>query len=163
MTAAPLDHGDTAGIVVRPPLLVLGALAVGFVIDYLWPLGLIGIAVPRATRIILGIGLFVAGGVLAAWAFEHFRRAGTKIPTSQPTLALVTGGPYRHSRNPIYTAMGIAFLGIALAADSVWLFALLIPVMVVLRYGVIAREEAYLARKFGEEYRRYTTSVRRWL
>lgn len=163
MTAPPQDHGDTAGVLVRPPLLVLGALAVGFVINYLWPLGVIGIAVPRAARIILGLGLFVAGGGLAAWSFAHFRRAGTNIPTSRPTVALVTTGPYRYSRNPIYSAMGIAFFGIALAADSVWLFALLIPVLLVLRYGVIAREEAYLARKFGKEYRRYTASVRRWL
>ena len=163
MTAAPQDPGNTAGVVVRPPLLVLGALAVGFVLEYLWPLGAIGIAVPRATRIVLGLGLFAAGGALAAWAFVHFRRAGTNIPTSQPTLALVTGGPYRHSRNPIYAAMGVAFFGIALVADSVWLFALLIPVMLVLHYGVIAREEAYLARRFGEEYRRYRASVRRWL
>ncbi len=163
MTATPEDRGDAAGVLVRPPLLVLGALAVGLVIDRLWPLGLIGTAIPRAARIVLGIGLFGAGGALAAWAFVHFRRAGTNIPTSQPSLALVTSGPYRHSRNPIYTAMGIAFFGIALIADSLWLFALLIAVILVLRYGVIAREEAYLARKFGEDYRRYQHSVRRWI
>jgi protein-S-isoprenylcysteine O-methyltransferase Ste14 len=163
MTATPENRGETAGVLVRPPLLVLGALAAGLVLDRLWPLGLIGAAMPRPTRIVLGIGLFVAGGALAAWSFAHFRRAGTNIQTSQPTLALVTSGPYRHSRNPIYTAMGIAFLGIALVADSIWLFALLIVVMLVLRYGVIAREEAYLARKFGEDYRRYRDSVRRWL
>ena len=77
--------------------------------------------------------------------------------------ALVTGGIYRHTRNPLYVALALVYAGIAVAADSLWALMFLAPCLGVIRYGVIAREEAYLERKFGEEYRRFKSAVRRWL
>jgi protein-S-isoprenylcysteine O-methyltransferase Ste14 len=71
--------------------------------------------------------------------------------------------PYRLSRNPIYLAMTLLYGGIAIAVDSAWPLALLPPLLAVMRYGVIAREERYLDRKFGPQYRRYRDTTRRWL
>ncbi len=85
------------------------------------------------------------------------------MPTGQPTAALVSRGPYRFSRNPIYLSMSLLHAGIAIAADNIWMLGLLPPVMLIINYGVIVREEAYLERAFGDEYRAYKTRARRWL
>ena len=91
------------------------------------------------------------------------RRAGTSERTSVPTTALVTTGPFRFSRNPLYVALTLAYLGIAVAAQSLWALALLIVVLIVMQQGVIGREERYLERPFGADYLRYKERVRRWI
>ena len=78
-------------------------------------------------------------------------------------MALVRSGPYRFSRNPIYVAFTLLQIGFAVWLDSAWILAMLAPVLLVMSYGVIAREERYLEARFGEEYRSYARSVRRWL
>jgi protein-S-isoprenylcysteine O-methyltransferase Ste14 len=79
------------------------------------------------------------------------------------TTALVTEEPFRYSRNPIYVVLTLLYLGVAFLVNALWILLLVVPVLVVIRYGVIAREEAYLTRKFGDAYHQYTTQVRRWL
>jgi protein-S-isoprenylcysteine O-methyltransferase Ste14 len=81
----------------------------------------------------------------------------------KPTTALVTKGPFRYSRNPIYVALTLLYLGVALLINALWILLLVVPAVLVLRYGVIAREEAYLTRKFDDVYRQYTAQVRHWL
>ena len=76
---------------------------------------------------------------------------------------LVTTGIHGWSRNPIYVGMFILYAGIGLAACSPWALILIVPLAIILRYGVVAREEAYLGRRFGDAYRAYKTRVRRWL
>jgi protein-S-isoprenylcysteine O-methyltransferase Ste14 len=90
-------------------------------------------------------------------------RAGSNVPTSMPTTTIVDTGPYRFTRNPIYLAMMLALAGLAIAFDSLWILLTLVPFALVIGYGVVAREEAYLERKFGEAYRRYRARVRRWV
>ena len=85
------------------------------------------------------------------------------MPTNRPTTSIVDTGPYRFTRNPIYLAMMLALAGLAIAFDSPWPLVTLVPFALVIRYGVVAREEAYLERTFGEVYRRYRARVRRWL
>ena len=154
------EHGkDNPGVVAPPPVIYLGFLVLGGALEYLWPIGL----APAGVRLPVGAVLFVLGGAIAVTAIRQFRRAGTNFKTHEPSTAIVTGGLYRHSRNPIYIALSLAYLGIAVAADSPWAVALLVPTLVVVRHGVIAREERYLEGKFGDEYRRYKASVRRWL
>jgi protein-S-isoprenylcysteine O-methyltransferase Ste14 len=75
----------------------------------------------------------------------------------------VVAGPYRYSRNPIYVGMFLGLVGIAIGFDSLWPLVLLVPFFLVIRYGVVAREEAYLERKFGDGYGTYKRRVRRWL
>jgi protein-S-isoprenylcysteine O-methyltransferase Ste14 len=79
------------------------------------------------------------------------------------TIVLRMGGAYRFSRNPLYVAMTLLYLGLTFLFNSWWGVALLIPVLVVLHFGVVRREERYLERKFGEEYLAYRSQVRRYL
>jgi protein-S-isoprenylcysteine O-methyltransferase Ste14 len=112
---------------------------------------------------LLGVLLIAPAVVLALWCLLLFRWAGTAVEPWHPSTVLVTGGPYRLSRNPIYLAMAVAFAGLACAVDSLWLLALLPVLVLALDRGVIAREEPYLQRRFGAAYRDYRVRVRRWL
>jgi protein-S-isoprenylcysteine O-methyltransferase Ste14 len=94
---------------------------------------------------------------------RHLPWAGTRIETNMPTSTIVTSGPYRFSRNPIYLGMLLGQIGLAIAFNTLWILGTLVPFFLVLRYGVVAREEVYLDRKFGDAYRRYVARVRRWL
>jgi protein-S-isoprenylcysteine O-methyltransferase Ste14 len=84
-------------------------------------------------------------------------------PASLPTTTIVDTGPYRFTRNPIYLGMVLGLIGLAIALNSLWLLLTLVPFVLAIRYGVVAREEAYLERKFGDVYRGYRSRVRRWL
>jgi protein-S-isoprenylcysteine O-methyltransferase Ste14 len=107
--------------------------------------------------------LIAVGVILFVLSLYRFRHLGTSVQTRKPTTTLITDGPYRFSRNPIYLAFTIFSAGIGIAADLPWILALLVPALVVIRWGVIAREERYLEHKFGEDYRRYKAAVRRWV
>jgi protein-S-isoprenylcysteine O-methyltransferase Ste14 len=112
----------------------------------------------------LGAGtLILLGLALAAAGIRDFTSAGTPVPTYEPTRALVTTGVHGWSRNPIYLGMFLMYGGIGLAARSPWTLILTLPLAITIRYGVVAREEAYLERRFGDAYRQYKTRVRRWL
>jgi protein-S-isoprenylcysteine O-methyltransferase Ste14 len=124
------------------------------------PLPFVPAAVPAGW---LGGAVFVSALALFAWAITTITRAGSNVPTNMPTTSIVATGPYRFTRNPIYLGMMLGLVGLAIAFDSLWLLMTLVPFFLVIRYGVVAREEAYLERKFGEVYRRYRARVRRWL
>ena len=89
--------------------------------------------------------------------------ASTPVPSNQPVRALVTTGIHAWSRNPIYVGMFLLYAGIGIAVRSPWVLILALPLVIILRYGVVAREEAYLERRFGDAYRDYKARVRRWL
>jgi protein-S-isoprenylcysteine O-methyltransferase Ste14 len=155
------DSG-TAGVIARPPLLFLAALLLGFVSDRLLPLPL---PVPRIDPVhwIIAGSLILIGLALAAAGIRNFSRAGTPVPTNEPTRALVTTGSHGWTRNPIYLGMFLVYGGIGVAARSPWILIFALPLAITIRYGVVAREEAYLERRFGDAYRDYKTRVRRWL
>ena len=91
------------------------------------------------------------------------RKADTRVETNKPTTTIVANGPYRFTRNPIYIGMFLGQTGLAIGLDNLWVLAALVPFYLVIRYGVVAREEAYLERKFGDVYLGYKSRVRRWL
>jgi protein-S-isoprenylcysteine O-methyltransferase Ste14 len=91
-----------------------------------------------------------------------FQWKGTAVEPWKPTTAIVTTGPYRITRNPAYVGMALAYAGIAVMSDALWVLAPLPLVLLVIDRGVIAREERYLERKFGQEYLDYKDRVRRW-
>ena len=157
-----ISDGGTAGVIARPPLLFLGALLLGFVLDRLLPLPL---PVPRIGLVhwILAGSLILIGLALGAAGIRNFSRAGTPVPTNEPTRALVTSGIHGWTRNPIYLGMFLICGGIDVAARSPWVLLFMLPLALTIRYGVIAREEAYLERRFGDAYRDYEARVRRWL
>jgi protein-S-isoprenylcysteine O-methyltransferase Ste14 len=150
---------DNAGVVMRPPLLFLLSIATGVALELLRPLPVIPASLERA----LGIPLLLLGIALLAWGATEFTRRGTNVPTNLPSLRIVRSGPYRFSRNPIYVGFFGIQLGIALWVNGGWLLLTLAAALLVLRFGVIAREERYLERKFGARYRAYQQRVRRWL
>ena len=150
---------DTPGVIAPPPLILLAFVLAGLALDWLRPAAFL----PAAVQYAVGAALIAIAGALASSAFIRFIRAGTNIPTRRPTTALVVAGPYRFTRNPIYVGMILLLLGIGIMVDSVWLLALAVPFALVLRYGVITREERYLEAKFGDAYRAYRARVRRWI
>ena len=151
---------DRSNAIIRPPIALLIAFGVGLGLDWLYPLRFVPASVPR---LLTGGAIFAAGLALAIWAIVTIRRAGTEVETTKPTTAIVSGGPFRFTRNPIYSGMLLGLAGLAVGFDTLWILATLIPFFLVIRYGVIAREEAYLERKFGDVYRGYTSQVRRWI
>lgn len=151
---------DGAGVLAPPPLIYLAAILPGVGIGWL-----VGgsIAPGSVLRLALGL-LLIASGTALLWSFfRRFRASGQHPHPDAPTPSIITAGPYRFSRNPAYVGMTAITAGIGLALDNPWVLLLLIPALVLMQVGVIRREEAYLERKFGEEYLRYKGSVRRWV
>jgi len=106
--------------------------------------------------------LGAAAGVGAPPRRPH-RRAGTTPNPWRATTSLVTGGPYRFTRNPMYVGFTLWYLAATSWVNALWPLLLLPLVLLVMQRGVIAREEAYLRRRFGREYEEYSVGVRRWL
>ena len=96
-------------------------------------------------------------------AVRQFRIAETSVKTREPTTAIITSGPYKFSRNPIYVTMATLCLGVAVWVNSIWLLGTLVLSIGVITIGVIFREERYLEQKFGDTYMDYKAGTRRWL
>ena len=158
-TLAMTQRTDTAGIPFPPPLVYVAGLLLGLAVQLIAPLGDLSTWI----RILGGATGFAFWLVLDGAAMRRFRRADTPMIPVLPTRVLVTDGVYRHTRNPMYLGMAFLYAGIALAADLVWALLLLPLVILVIDRLVIAREEPYLERKFGEEYRSYRGRTRRWI
>jgi len=154
------DTTDTADVMIRPPIAWAVAVLAGLALNWLMPLPFVPAAMLASW---LGAMVFALAVALSVWAITTITRAGSNVPTNRPTTTIVAAGPYRFSRNPIYIAMVLGLIGPAIALDSLWLLLTLVPFALVIRYGVVAREEVYLERKFGDDYRRYRARVRRWL
>lgn len=152
----------TAGVIARPPLLFLAALLLGFALDRLisLPFPVAGIDL---VHWIIGGSLMLIGVALAGAGIRNFSRAGTPVRTIEPTRALVTTGVHGWTRNPIYLGLFLVYGGIGVGVRSPWILILTLPLAITIRYGVVAREEAYLERRFGEAYRSYKARVRRWV
>ncbi|SIO62949.1 Protein-S-isoprenylcysteine O-methyltransferase Ste14 [Bradyrhizobium erythrophlei] len=154
------NTADTANVIVRPPIAWALAVLAGLALNWLMPLPFLPAAVPTGW---VGGAVFAIALALVAWAIVTMTRAGSNVPTNMPTTTIVDTGPYRFTRNPIYLGMFVGLVSLAVAFNSLWLLMTLVPFALVIRYGVITREEAYLERKFGDVYRRYRARVRRWL
>jgi len=154
------DTADTAQVIIRPPLAWGLAVIAGLALNWLVPLPFLQAELPESR---LGAIVFVLALALFAWAIVTITRAGSNVPTNRPTTTIVESGPYRFTRNPIYLGTFLGLIGLATAFDNLWLLMVLVPFALVIRYGVVAREEAYLERKFGDVYRGYRSRVRRWL
>ncbi len=156
---AAVDHG--AGVRFPPPLLYLGFLVLGVLVSVWYPLHVLPSAALAWT---LGGVLAAAGALLGpVWGAFTLRRAGTTLRPDKPSQKLVTSGPFRFSRNPLYLSLTLIYVGGALIANSAWALLLLIPVLFIMQRLVIRREETYLMDTFGAEYERYKRNVRRWL
>jgi protein-S-isoprenylcysteine O-methyltransferase Ste14 len=151
------NRAETPGVVAPPPLLYAVPLAAGLVAQHYRPQPVLPLLLGR----VVGIGL-VFLGFIAFVAIAAFRRAGTSPNLWKPATALVVSGPYRWTRNPMYVGLTLWYLGITAWVNSLWPLLALPLALLLMEYGVIRREETYLERQFGEEYRRYKATVRRW-
>jgi protein-S-isoprenylcysteine O-methyltransferase Ste14 len=157
--SASTPRRDISGVIAPPPLIFLAGLAVGFGLEALLP----GSSVPDALSWIVGGLLLLAGLVLLFFFEREFQRRKTPANPWRPTTAIATDGPYRLTRNPAYVGMALVYLGIALLSQALWVLVPLPFVLAIIDRGVIAREERYLERKFGDEYVGYKRGVRRWV
>jgi protein-S-isoprenylcysteine O-methyltransferase Ste14 len=112
---------------------------------------------------VIGLVITLIGIAIGAWGMLTFARAHTAIVPIRPASRLVQHGPYRFTRNPMYSGLTFAYLGVAALFNLAWAILVLPVVVLGLRHFVIAREEAYLQREFGREYDDYRRRVRRWL
>ena len=149
---------DNPGVIVLPPLLYGTAFLMALVLHWRWPMRIFD----SAAAPWLSLVPFLLGLVVDIRGIRAMKAAGTNVDPSRPATAIVTSGPFRFSRNPLYLGMTLFYGGLTLAIDSWWGFLMLIPVLAVMHWGVILREERYLERKFGEPYRQYRSKVRRY-
>ena len=153
------DDQDKAGIVAPPPLIYLGALVFGLLLNRRLPATFLPSGITRT----LGWSLLSSGVLLLGWFEWALRHAGTPASPYKPVSHVVTEGPFHYTRNPGYLSMTMIYTGIASLANALWAILLLPIALLVIQRGVIEREERYLERKFGEEYLRYKAQVRRWI
>jgi protein-S-isoprenylcysteine O-methyltransferase Ste14 len=154
-----VTDADTSGVRVPPPLFYIAGFGIGIALEFAFP-------IDRPPLVITVVGAVVGAGLWLALdgaAMLFFRRAGTSMVPMKPTTALVTTGPYRFTRNPMYLGMAFLYIAFALAFGVVWALILLPPVIAAVDQLVIALEEAYLVKRFGRQYCDYMARVRRWL
>lgn len=150
---------DNPNVITFPPLIYAIPLAVGLLLHILFPVNLL----PPVGAYVLGGLLFILAGILAVLASRTMRQAGTNVDPSQPTTAIVSNGPFRLTRNPLYLSLTLLYGSISLLANALWPMLILPIVLIIVDRGVIVREERYLEGKFGEEYTQYKIRVRRWV
>jgi protein-S-isoprenylcysteine O-methyltransferase Ste14 len=150
---------DNPGVIAFPPALYAGTLAIGLGISSLVPVSFL----PRLVSLPIAVLALIGAGWLSTSAFRTMTRAQTAVDPSKPTTAIVSDGVFRFSRNPLYLSMTLLYIGISLLFSAFWALLLLLPLLVVMQIGVIAREEQYLERKFGSTYLNYKAQVRRWI
>ena len=150
---------DRPNIPVLPPVVYLTAILLGVGLQRVWPVPVSSWTVTKW----LGAALVVLSIGTALWAVREFRRWKTPFRVDRATTSLVQTGPFQYTRNPGYAALSGVQLGMAGYFNNLWMLVTLVPAVVVISRAVIAREERYLERKFGEAYTKYKESVRRWL
>ena len=156
------DRTDNAGVIAPPPLIALIALLAGLALDWLVPISLLSKGVPFAPRLAIGLILVAAGLALAFAGRQTFTKAGTNVEPWKPALVLVNHGVFGWVRNPMYAGVTVLLFGLALAFGSTWVLLATIVSIPVLHFGVVRREERYLESKFGDAYRAYCATVRRY-
>ena len=153
------DNTDNPGVIAPPPFIYTGALAAGLLAHRRFRVPFL----PRRLARTLGPLLIVGGFVVGLLGFREMRRAGSNVDPREPATTVVTGGPYRFTRNPMYLGFTLQYVGISALFNTLLPVLLLPAVQQLMRRGVIEREERYLESKFGEEYLQYKVRVRRWI
>lgn len=158
-----MPANETAGVTFPPPLLyALGVLA-GAGLDRVLPLPLPWTMPDLVLRLLAAAPFVLAGLALDLWALAIMQRARTTVLPWGRASALVTRGPFRFSRNPIYLGYALEHVGVAIAIGSPWALVLLAPVVLAMDRLVIPREERHLATVFGADYLAFKRRVRRWI
>jgi len=155
----PHTDPDNPGVIAFPPFIFASCAGVGILLHYVFPIHVMR----HSTSVTVGVSLSVVSAGLAIWAARAMKAAGTNIRPDRPSLAIVKTGPYRFTRNPMYLSLTLLQLAIGFGLDDWVPLLLAVPLILIFHFGVILREERYLAAKFGEPYLAYKREVRRWL
>jgi len=150
-------HGP--GVRLPPPFIFAGFLAVGFALQR-------GAALPSFTSwptVFFGWAMALASPVVAGMAFRAFRAAQTSVRPDRPASSLMTQGIFARTRNPLYLAMLLLYVGIAVFFGALGPLVLAPLLVFAMQHWVIGREERYLTGKFGQAYLDYRQRVRRWI
>ncbi len=154
--ASPPEHSD---VVIFPPVIPLTGFLLGVLLEAMWPTASWISDALRAGLRALGAVLLCLGGAGFGWMVATMRKARTPIHNSATPTALVESGPFRLTRNPMYLFGSIAYAGLALVLVKLWSLVFLPAVLALTHYGVVLREEDFLARRFGEAYEQYPVLV----
>ena len=152
----PKDH---ARVVAPAPVIYGAAFALGLGAEFTLPT----LPLPRTGALWLGVVIIALSIPLVISAVKALARARTAFDARKPTRTVVSDGAFHYSRNPTYLSLTLLHVGLALVLGLPWVLLMVVPAVALTQWGVVLREERYLEAKFGEEYRRYKTSVRRWL
>ena len=150
---------DNPGVIAFPPLI----WAVGAVISVLVHFFVIQVPITRyGICLVCGIVLVILAPALALSALVTMKAAGTNVDPAKPALTIVRGGPFRFTRNPMYLALCLLQVALGFFLNDWITLLFVVPLALILHYGVILREERYLTAKFGEPYLQLKRQVRRW-
>ena len=153
------ENNDNPGVKLAPPIVFLGLGLIGVGMEYVIPLP-IGIDSPANY---LGVGVIIVSIVSLGLMFKLFKRYDTEIGPWKTTSKIITTGPYKYSRNPVYIfACGVP-IGLGIVFNTYWALFAFIPALIIVYYTAVKKEEKYLETKFGQEYLDYKAKVRRWL
>lgn len=156
-----LAKKDHPGVPTPPPLFYVLIFLSSILLQKQFPLSKILFETP--IFLILGV-IFVAIGIVILFlALLKFFKTKNTLITIKPANSLQISGIYSISRNPMYLALLLFYIGIAFFMGNYWTFMLIPIVIFVITYFVILKEEKYLDRAFGADYNAYRKKVRRWI
>lgn len=153
------EHIDNAGIITHPPVFYILATMLGLTFDKIFPLSFFF----KELGLVAGIIVFTLGVLVLILGLKIFLGHKQHPSVHASTSQIFQSGIFGYSRNPIYLGMALIMLGAALYFDILWMAIFMVPLILVINKLVIAKEEIYLARKFGEKYLEYKKVVRRWI
>jgi protein-S-isoprenylcysteine O-methyltransferase Ste14 len=145
-----------------PPILFLTAALIGVCLHGLIPMGWAA-GVTRFVLLMVGVLLMAAAVALEIAAALAFRKSRTSILPHRAATNLVTSGPFRFTRNPIYLGNTMLVAGAGLVFGVGWLLVAAIAAAVAVHFLAVLREERHLSITFGDEWRRYAERVPRWI
>jgi protein-S-isoprenylcysteine O-methyltransferase Ste14 len=154
------ENADNPGIIAFPPLILLISAGISTLVHFF--LVRLPIMNDRAS-LVCGIVLILLAPALALSAVVTMKKAGTNVNPAKPALTIVRGGPYRFTRNPMYLALCLLQIALGFFLNDWITLLFVVPLALIVHYGVILREESYLTDKFGEPYLQLKSEVRRWI
>ena len=152
---------DRPAIMAPPPLLMGLCVAAGLIAAHFWPLPITHDAVLARVASCIVLAL-IAGGLIFSGSRELIKHYEHPSPY-RPTGAIVESGIYRFTRNPLYLGLLLVALAVGIGANDAWVLLSVVPLFLLLHFGVVRAEERYLSAKFGSRYDDYRRSVRGWL
>jgi protein-S-isoprenylcysteine O-methyltransferase Ste14 len=156
----PIQENDNAGVKIVAPVIYVGFFLVGIIFESIFP---IPAFLPNLVAGLVGWLLAVTSLVLVLWGLKSFYIASNPVMPHKPALSLMTTGAFGITRNPLYLSLLLLYLGTSIFTNSWWPI-IFIPILIfTINHLVIVKEEAFLTRKFDEEYLQYCRRVRRWI